>query len=61
LFRGDEGGVGFAFLAASALSIVHTAVVTADCRVLAVPDLTVLSSKWTAHFHASGPMPWTIV
>jgi hypothetical protein len=46
---------------ANALSIAQMTLTFAAARVLASPDSTVLSSKWTVHFHESGPRPRTMV
>src|SRR5690349_7612070 len=39
----------------------HIAFVIAIARVDAVPDLTCVSSRYTVHFHGSGPTSWTTV
>jgi hypothetical protein len=46
----------FSFFDASSLSIAHIAFVIAIARVAAVPNFVCVSSKWTVHFHGSGPI-----
>jgi hypothetical protein len=49
-----SGGIGFGFLALSALSIAQTTLFIAAARDGASPALALFSSRWTLHFQESG-------